>query len=108
MGPHWDAKRKLIDAHYVGMEPGPPLFKPTVRHDLSMTKDMTIDDLLGYIRTWSAYNTFMRVTGTARDSARDPVVYLRARLAEVYGGVDPAAHLITVRWPVFLLLAEKA
>ena len=110
VGPHWDARRALVDAHYAGMEPPSALFAnlQVFRGDdaLRMERSLTLAQLVGYMRTWSAYSSFMHASGVAQGGADDPAEQLRAALCDVYcvaAGQEDAVTVPTVcRVPLML------
>ena len=89
VGPHWDPRRALVEAHYAGMEPPAAHFAnvQVFRGDdaLRMERSLTLSQLVGYMRTWSAYASYMRASGVAQGGAEDPAEQLRAALCEAYG-----------------------
>lgn len=115
LGQHWDERRALVECEYAGMEPGPPLFCEVVarRGDdaLPMRKTLTIDQVVGYVRSWSAYAEYQKATGLAAGAEGDVAELLRAELCGAYGVgevADAAVFEVDVVWPVFLMLATKS
>jgi len=88
VGAHWAPERTLVDTGYSTIElpvdeiPSPPL---------SMTAELTLDELAGYIRTWSATRKLAAAIG------RDPVVELIEELLPHWG---PPTARRTVEWPL--------
>lgn len=72
------------------------------RQEFDMTKNMTIQQLLGYLHTWSSYNTFKRQHPTAPD----PVDAFAKNVLEAFATND-VHHTIAISFPIFLLLAKK-
>ncbi len=66
LGPYWSPRRKLVDLEYVGMEPGEP-FVDVRRLSVPMLKPMPLDAFIGYLTTWSAYQTWKKAHPTAPD-----------------------------------------
>lgn len=88
LGPHWPAERRLVDAGYRDIAfPAPELAAPAFHMELRWT----LDQLVGYVATWSAVAAYRLATGD------DPVPSLARGLAERWG--DPAGAR-RVRWPL--------
>lgn len=87
VGPYWAPERALVDAGYSTIElpidevPPPPL---------SMAAELTLDELAGYVRTWSATRNLAAAIG------HDPVAELTDELLPIWG----EAARRTVRWPL--------
>ena len=90
LGPWWSPERRLVDEGYRSIafpfdeRPAPPF---------EMRARWTLDQVLGYLRTWSAVDRFRRETG------RDPVVPLADALRRQW--TEPAAPREIV-WPLAL------
>lgn len=90
VGPYWSSERKLVDEGYrsfqlpIGEIAAPPL---------AIETGLTLPELLGYLRTWSAVGKYQAVHG------RDPVEALEPELAACWG--DPAA-IRRIAWPLFV------
>lgn len=112
LGPYWDDRRRLVDALYAGMEPAPPQWAHVQRHEMPLRATWRVEQTLRYVRSWSAYNEYLKRTGATRDGPDDPVMSLRAELHAALrsdGGAtgDDVASL-EVQWPLALILATKA
>ena len=89
MGPYWPEKRSMADSGYADIElPMTELKSPV----FSMRVSWTREELLGYIRTWSAVSRFIGKNG------RDPVADLEKRLVLHWND----ASRKTVAWPLTL------
>ncbi|KAG2455004.1 hypothetical protein HYH02_000829 [Chlamydomonas schloesseri] len=75
LGPYWAEGRKIVEAEYVGVEPGPEHFGEVVRLRAPMPGDMSLDELAGYISSWSAYRAYLR----AHPDQPDPLEAFRAQ-----------------------------
>ena len=88
VGPWWPPERALVEKGYQNIPipiaeiAGPPF---------SIAARLTKDELLGYIRTWSAVGRFIA------DQGHDPIPELAAALGPVWGEPS-AARQIT--WPL--------
>ncbi len=89
VGPYWSTERKLVDEGYRSFQlpmvevPAPPL---------AIEATLTLAELLGYLRTWSAVGKYHSVHGS------DPVTALEPELAACWG----AAAARRVAWPLFI------
>jgi len=91
VAPHWPPERRHIETRYADLEwPYPPLDTPA----FEMRARWRLDDLLGYLGTWSAVRRYRE------QRCVDPLPRLRASLAEAWND-DPETERI-VRWPLFL------
>ena len=72
-------------------------FEPIAAPTFDMSVDWTLDDLVGYLRTWSATRRY------ADANAVDPLVALRAELASAWG--DAARRRIT--WPLSVKASRR-
>ena len=89
VGPYWPAERKLVEEGYQSFrlpidEVSPPR--------LAIEASLTLAELLGYLRTWSAVGKYQSVHG------RDPVEALAPELAAGWG---PSVSRRVV-WPLFV------
>jgi ubiquinone/menaquinone biosynthesis C-methylase UbiE len=60
VGPYWDSERRLIDEHYRTIEFP---FKEIQNPGFQLTTKWTLDQLEGYISTWSSVQQFIRKNG---------------------------------------------
>ena len=103
---YWDQRRYFIDSHYTTISPteDDKLFKNIEKQNLFMSKRWKLSDVVKYISTWSAYNTYMKANKIKLGSNDDPCVIIENKLKQVYDGEDCE---ITISWPIFLILATK-
>ena len=88
VGPFWPPERKLTEDRYRTIDfPFTEFAVP----QFTIEQPLTLDDVAGYIRTWSATRGFVQHHG------RDPVETLVADLAPAWG--DPRTPRFA-RWPV--------
>jgi SAM-dependent methyltransferase len=86
VGSFWPPERQLIEQRYAGIEfPGKAIKPPA----FEMSSVWTADDMLGYLRTWSASQRYQREHGD------DPVGLVEDRLRQAWGK-EPRP----VRWPL--------
>ena len=86
VGPFWPKERRLIEERYAGIDfPGVALAAPP----FEMTAQWTVDDMLGYLRTWSACQHYRR------EHDEDPVRLIEKELTLAWGSAPR-----TVRWPL--------
>lgn len=91
-GPFWPPERRLIEERYAGIDfPGIPVETPA----FEMSAHWMADDMLGYLRTWSACQRYQRRHGD------DPVGLVEDDLRTAWG---PERR--TVRWPLTVRVAR--
>lgn len=95
VGPYWPPERRFVDAHYQTFsfpfpEEQPPVF--------DMTQTWTLDDLLGYLSTWSATRRYIEARGT------DPLDQVREELSQAWGVAEDEQR---IRWPLHLRVGRK-
>lgn len=93
VGEHWPPERRHIEARYETIPfpenaNAPPSFE--------MRAEWTVEQVIGYLRTWSSVRGFARVTG------QDPVEPIESSLREAWGD----AHTRMVDWPFVLKVAR--
>lgn len=87
VGKYWPPERKLVDEQYRSIKlPFEELSTP----ELAMTRDWTLDQLVGYVRSWSATTRYIEAKST------DPTEEFRAELKVNWG--DPLETRRVV-WP---------
>jgi SAM-dependent methyltransferase len=96
VGPYWPPERRHIEAEYQSL-PFPFEERPTP--DFTLTMDWELDEVLGYLRTWSATKRYLR------DRGDDPVAAMAPDLAGAWG--DPATRR-TMHWPLHLRVGHRA
>ncbi len=87
VGPYWPAQRGLIERGYGTIdfpfaEERPPAFR--------MEKEWRLEDLLGYLRTWSATRRYMEARG------EDPVALVEEDLERAFG--KPSGRTRRATW----------
>jgi SAM-dependent methyltransferase len=88
VGPYWLQDRRLVDVGYRDLDfPFDEFELPP----LTIERDLTLDQLGAYLRTWSATQRYVQ------DRGDDPVAPLIAELARLWG--DPTA-VRPARWPL--------
>lgn len=87
-GPYWDPARRLVEKHYEGL---PFPFEAIPFPGFAIKVDWTLHDYIGYVRTWSATQAYIRENGV------DPTVDLFEKMKTYW---DPVKHK-TVTFPVF-------
>lgn len=88
VGPYWSPERRLVEERYRSIELP---FAEFAAPDFAIEQRLSLDDVAGYIRTWSATRAFVQ------DHGRDPVDDLVRELAIVWG---PPQQSRPARWPV--------
>jgi len=88
VGPYWPPERRITEERYRTIEfPFAEFAAPS----FVIEQPVTLDDVAGYVRTWSATRAFVKRHG------EDPVERLVGELAPVWG--DPLQSRLA-RWPV--------
>jgi SAM-dependent methyltransferase len=90
IGPYWPAERAIVDAGY-GSLPFP--FRELEAPAFAMEADWTLDQLAGYLRSWSGVSRYVSVKGV------DPVPAFVDALRPRWG---PAGTIRRIRWPLEL------
>jgi ubiquinone/menaquinone biosynthesis C-methylase UbiE len=94
LGSFWPKERRLVDEGYRTIalpldEIAPPPFE--------MVEQWSLQEFIGYIRTWSAVNKFIEARG------EEPVLAFEEALAQMWG--DPSQQR-RVRWPIHCRIGE--
>jgi SAM-dependent methyltransferase len=85
----WPAERRLVEAGYRSLQfPWPELEVP----EFLLQQHWSLDDLLGYLRTWSAVQRYQLANKT------DPVTEWQAEFATAWGEPEK----LTINWPLRL------
>ncbi len=88
VGPYWPAERRHVESAYAEL---PFPFVEVASPAFAIRLSWTLDDLLGYCRSWSATSRCQSATGS------DPVVALEAELTPVWGERTQRRQ---VTWPI--------
>ena len=89
VGPYWPTARKLVEDGYRSFQlPIDESVAPPSR----IEADLTLPELLGYLRTWSAVGAYVAARG------HDPVEVLAPELGARWG----AASTRRIEWPLFV------
>lgn len=90
LGPYWTPERRLVDEQYRTIDFP---FADLVLPPLSIEANVTLPELRGYLRTWSAVVRYREAEGS------DPVAPLIDRIAALWG---LPSRLRRARWPLFV------
>lgn len=89
LGAYWPPERKYVEDGYRALTlPGEPLQTPT----FTMEKYWSLEELIGYLGTWSAVKNYRQL------QAEDPLPALRRPLEVAWGNTA----LRQVRWPMLV------
>lgn len=91
VGPFWPPERRLTEQRYQTIEFP---FAEFAAPDFVIEQQVTLNDVAGYLRTWSATRAFVNHHG------QDPVHDLMAELGPFWGGLRLA------RWPVAMRIGR--
>ena len=95
VGPFWAPERRHVESGYRTLPfPYPELNPPA----FAMERHWTLDELLGYIGTWSATQHCRENTGS------DPIPALRRELKPLWGD---AASTRLIRWPLSVRVGRR-
>lgn len=90
IGLYWPAERHHVDVNYSDFDFP---FQEIVAPNFEMTVDYTLEQLVGYLHTWSAVQRYMTATG------KDPLDLIMPDLTKAWG--DPLQHR-AITWPIFM------
>jgi len=88
-----------VDDQYRGMEPLQPFFEATARVQLPMEQQVTVDQMVGYAASWSAYTTFRK----QHPDRPDPLDAFRSQLVAAVQGAAPGSTLTLTRTLTLLM-----
>ncbi|CAH1798705.1 unnamed protein product [Owenia fusiformis] len=93
---YWDPQRKYIEEKYKNVD----LPFPYIRVDtLCIERHWTVSEYVGYVRTWSAYQNYMK------DHPGSQVLEdLQKKLEVIYADTDSA---LEATWPIFILMGHN-
>ena len=95
VGSFWPPERRFLEAGYEGIAlPFPRIAHPVI----SLSVDWALDDLVGYLGTWSATARYRQ------QMERDPIPDVREALRAVWGDPSMPRH---VRWPLAMHACRK-
>ena len=94
VGEYWPPERRLVDDRYRGI---PFPFAETTTPPFDMEADWTLDELLGYVGTWSAVSRYRALAGS------DPVPSLGERLRPLWGPRERRR----ITWPVAMRAGRR-
>ncbi len=91
---YWPPERDIVEGHYHDIT----MPMPEIPVDsFEMQVEWTVDEMLGYMRTWSATQRYMQANGN------DPVALYEQELSEKWG-----REKRNLRWPLTLKVGRKA
>jgi hypothetical protein len=94
VGPYWDEERRYVDEYYCTIPfPFAETAVPAFEHNVAWT----LEQLTGYLKTWSAVQHYMR------ERKEDPVSLIREELSLAWGN----RQVQEVCFPVMLRLGRK-
>jgi SAM-dependent methyltransferase len=103
VGPYWPPERRHVDARYETIEfPFAEFTAPS----FTIERDLTLNDVAGYVRTWSATRAFMK------HHQQDPVEHLVHDLTRAWavggGRAGLPQGMRRARWPVTMRVGRVA
>lgn len=104
LGPYWAAGRKLVDRNYEDIQPAPKHFEREQRVELPLPGTFTLDQLVGQVRSWSAYRAYLKQNPTLPD----PAETFKAEAARRMAAEGSSSLVLARRLTVLLAMAPKA
>jgi len=95
VGPYWPTERRLVETGYADIAFP---FHPIAAEEFSMQADWTLDELAGYLRTWSAVKRYVA------DKDSDPVLEVEPALNNAWGERQSRK---AIRWPLNLRVSRS-
>ena len=96
VGPYWPPERKWVDALYRTI---PFPFEEIAVPRLTIEISWSLEDLIGYISSWSAVAEYRRILGI------DPVPQLEKKLEGIWGKKD---EVRSMSWPIGLRVGKRS
>jgi len=96
VGEYWPPERRHVEAGYRTL---PFPFKEAQTPNFEMSEQWTLEQLLGYLRSWSATGRYVAQHGT------DPVVALESDMSQAWG---PVEHRRRISWPFILRVGRRS
>lgn len=96
VGPYWPPERTIIEQGYADIH-FPFLEIPAPKFEMKV--DWSLEQLLGYLRSWSATQRYMA------EKQSDPLALITADLQKAWGSAVPTR---TVKWPLTIRVGRVA
>ncbi|MBM9576083.1 class I SAM-dependent methyltransferase [Leptospira sp. 201903070] len=93
VGAYWPPERKYVEEEYKTISFP---FKEVPTPTFSMKEEWTVDQVLGYLRTWSSVQKYIQ------KNESDPVILIESDLRSAWGEVNTR----TVEWPLFFRIGR--
>ncbi|PJZ52488.1 class I SAM-dependent methyltransferase [Leptospira adleri] len=93
VGPYWPPERKYVEEEYKTI---PFPFEEISPPSFSMKEEWTVEQVLGYLRTWSSVQKYIQ------KNENDPVLVVESDLRSAWGNVQTK----TVEWPLFFRIGK--
>eukprot|EP00743_Colponemidia_sp_Colp-15_P005385 GILK01005787.1.p1 GENE.GILK01005787.1~~GILK01005787.1.p1 ORF type:complete len:297 (-),score=36.00 GILK01005787.1:467-1279(-) len=97
---YWDCDRKSLDSQFADIEFP---FARVERKSFPVHQTLPVEAFIGYLRTWSAYNTYKKGLDAADN---DILIPLSEQLRDIARTQDPPDAL-SITWPFFAIFAAK-
>jgi hypothetical protein len=99
LGEFWPPQIRLVDEHYQTL---PFPFAEIAAPDFALEAAWTLNDLFGYLSSWSAAPKYKAAHGV------DPLDVKRAEFAAAWGAAAQGAEASQgVRWPIYLRVGKS-
>ncbi|EMF82218.1 methyltransferase domain protein [Leptospira weilii serovar Topaz str. LT2116] len=93
VGSYWPPERKYVEEKYKTI---PFPFEEIIPPSFSMKEEWTVDQILGYLRTWSSVRKYIQ------KNESDPVLLVETEIRNFWG----KAQTKIVEWPLFLKIGK--
>ncbi|EKR62237.1 methyltransferase domain protein [Leptospira weilii str. 2006001853] len=93
VGSYWPPERKYVEEKYKTI---PFPFEEIIPPPFNMKEEWTVDQILGYLRTWSSVQKYIQ------KNESDPVLLVEAEIRNFWG----KAQTKIVEWPLFFKIGK--
>ncbi|WP_061209549.1 class I SAM-dependent methyltransferase [Leptospira borgpetersenii] len=93
VGSYWPPERKYVEEEYKTI---PFPFEEIIPPPFSMKEEWTVDQVLGYLRTWSSVQKYIQ------KNESDPVLLVEAEIRNFWG----STRTKIVEWPLFFKIGK--
>ncbi|KAK9836473.1 hypothetical protein WJX74_001215 [Apatococcus lobatus] len=102
LGPYWSDRRKLVSGHYRDCLPKDGMFADVKHVELGSPLSLTMQQIVGWVSTWSSYSTYKR----HHPDGPDPLPAFQQELATALIGAQEDSS-IKLNFPIFIILGKK-
>ena len=95
LGDYWPPERRLVENHYRDISMP---FDTRVEEGLRMSREWNLEQLCGYLNSWSALQRYTRQNGN------NPLTLMREELLQAWGPDPEKSYL--VEWPLTVIVGR--